>query len=57
MPPRENGVAADAELHLAFDFFLDRQQFFPIDWGTPSKYDSPHKGRRKVHKQGLSHKL
>jgi hypothetical protein len=39
------------ELHLAFDFFLDRQRFLPIDVGTPSKYDSPHKGRRKVDKR------
>jgi hypothetical protein len=57
VPPWKYGVAADAELHLAFDSFLILEQFFPIDWGIPSKYDSPHKGRRKVHKRGLSHKL
>jgi hypothetical protein len=29
------------ELHLVFDFFLDRQQFFPIDLGLLAEHDCP----------------
>jgi hypothetical protein len=39
MPPWKYGVAADAELHLAFDSFLILQHFFPINLGLSPEHD------------------
>jgi hypothetical protein len=37
--PGENRIAANAELHLAFDSFLVLQQFFPIDLGINPEHE------------------
>ena len=39
MTPGENRTAANAELHLAFDFFPVLHHFFPIDLGLSPEHD------------------
>ena len=39
MPPGKYGVAADAELHLAFNAFLVLDHFFPIDFELLAEHD------------------
>jgi hypothetical protein len=41
MLPGKYGVAADAELHLAFNAFLVLEHFFPIDMGLSPEHDCP----------------
>ena len=39
VPPGENRIAANAELHPVFDFFVHRHRFFPIDFGILAEHD------------------
>jgi Phytanoyl-CoA dioxygenase (PhyH) len=47
VPPGEYGVAADAELHLAFDSFPVLQHFLPIRFGLLAKHDCSDNMRQR----------